>query len=140
MKLKRLLFGTATASLPVDFGLLVLRLGFGVPIALAHGLPKLNRFAERSGSFSDPLGIGSEASMTLAILTEFGCGILLALGLGTRMAALGLMVTMTIIFFIHHGEDPFRERELAFTYLGAWLTLFFAGPGRFSLDRVITRG
>ena len=33
--------------------------------------------------------------------------------------------------------DPFGERELAFVYLIAFVTLFFTGPGRYSLGKLI---
>ena len=36
----------------------------------AHGWPKLASFSEKSGGFPDPLGIGSPASLTLAVFAD----------------------------------------------------------------------
>ncbi len=62
-------------SYSVDVGLLVFRLFFGVTMALAHGLPKLQRFAEIHATFPDPLGIGSSASLGMAIFAEIACAL-----------------------------------------------------------------
>jgi len=120
-----------------DCGLLGLRLCFGLGIALAHGLPKLQTFGEKAAGFPDPLGVGNELSMALAVGAEFLCGLLIAAGLATRFAALPLIFTMLMAFFVIHGADPFAKRELALVYLVPYITLFLSGPGRFSVDHLI---
>lgn len=122
-----------------DVGLLVLRLGFGLTIALAHGWGKMAGFTENSGGFPDPLGIGSEASMALAIFAELVCGLLVAVGLFGRLATVPLIIMLLVAFFIVHGSDPFGDKELALTYLAGFLGLFFTGPGRYSVDAMIGR-
>lgn len=124
-------------SVSRDLGLLLLRLSAGGTMALAHGLSKMNRFAELSERFPDPLGVGSWASAALAIFAELGCGVAVALGLFTRAALLPLMVTMGVAAFVIHGDDPFRKQELALIYLAMYTTLLATGPGRFSLDALI---
>lgn len=136
MNTTNLLCGTAKAPVAVDLGLLILRLGFGVPIALEHGWPKLMGYGERAAKFADPIGLGPELSLTLAIFGELACGVLLALGLFGRLASIPLVITMGVAFFLHHAGDPFGDRELAFLYLSAFAVLLVAGPGRFSLDRL----
>jgi putative oxidoreductase len=46
------------------------------------------------------------------------------------------MVTMSVAFFWVHGGKLVGEGngELAFMYLIGFLTIFIAGPGRFSVD------
>ena len=77
----------------------------------------------------------------LAKGTEFFGGLLLALGLLTRPAALLLAVTMAVAVFGAHGDDVFGKGETAFVYGLLFLVFFFAGPGRWSLDHwLATRG
>jgi putative oxidoreductase len=101
---------------------------------LTHGWPKLTNFSERMEKFRDPLGLGSELSLALIVFAEVFCSIFLMLGLYTRLALIPLIIAMSVIFFIVHGNDPFGEKEKAFLFLAAFLTLFFTGPGKFSLD------
>lgn len=101
---------------------------------LAHGLPKLSRYAELSSTFPDPIGLGSHFSLLLALFAEVACAGLLALGLFTRLAALNLIVTMAVAFFIVHGADPFQKKELAFVYFGMFAALFFTGPGAYAFQ------
>ncbi len=68
-----------------DSGLLLGRLGLGLSMAFAHGLGKLQNFSAVTPNFPDPLGVGSSLSLGLAVFAEFACGLLLALGLGTRI-------------------------------------------------------
>lgn len=117
-----------------DLGLLLLRLGAGLGMAGAHGWPKLSRFAELSERFPDPLGVGSTTSLALAVFAEAGCGILLAVGLGTRLATIPLAFTMTIAAFVVHASDPWARKELALAYLVIYVALALTGAGRFSID------
>ena len=119
-----------------NLALLVLRLWLGLTMLLLHGLVKLQGYAEMSTKFPDPFGIGSKASLSLAIFAEVVCSILLILGLFTRFAALNLVVTMTVAFAVAHKAaltGP-GNGELAFIYLAGYAVLLIAGAGRFSLD------
>jgi putative oxidoreductase len=120
-------------SLP-DFSALLLRLGFGLPMALSHGLDKLTTFSDKAGGFPDPFGVGSEISLGLAVFAEFFCAIALALGLLTRLAVINLVVTMGVAAFIVHGQDPFAQQEKAFLYFMAYVAILFIGPGKYSID------
>lgn len=124
--------------LSVDLGLLVVRLSLAV-FMLPHGYPKLVHFTERMDRFSDPYGIGSPASLALAVFAEFFCSILLALGLFTRFALVPLIIAMATAAFVVHAGDPFGDREKALLYLLSYIGLFFTGPGSFSLDRLVTK-
>lgn len=121
-----------------DAGLLLLRAGLSATM-MTHGWSKVQRFAEISERFPDPLGIGSTASLALVIFAELACAIALILGVTTRFAAVPLVVTMAVAFFIHHGADPLQEKELAWVYLVGFTSVLLAGPGRLSLDAAISR-
>lgn len=132
--MKKLLLSTKAISL--DLGLLVLRLAFG-GLMLSHGWPKLMNFSDRMDRFSDPLGIGSTASLSLAVFAEVFCAGFLILGLLTRLSLIPLMITMAVAVFIVHANDPFSRQELGLLYLLAYAALFITGPGKFSLDKMI---
>jgi putative oxidoreductase len=119
-----------------DLALLLLRLWIGFSMMLLHGWGKLTGFNTMSENFMNFLGIGSKASLALAIFGEFFCSILLVLGLFTRFAALGGAITMSVAFFVVHQaalSGP-RSGEMAFIYLAVYVALLLAGGGRFSLD------
>lgn len=117
-----------------DTGLLALRVAISC-FMLVHGMDKILTFNERADTFADPIGMGSQLSLIMAIGAEVGCSVLLILGLGTRLAAIPLAFTMIVALFIVHADDPWRVKELAAIYLSMYLVIFIAGPGRFSLDR-----
>jgi len=120
-------------------GLLLLRLGLGGTMLLAHGMGKAGSFNQTAAQFPDPLGVGSVTSMLLVIFAEFICAGLVILGLFTRLAAIPLVVTMGVAFLIIHALDPFQVKELAAVYGVGFATLFFTGPGWISLDAWFSR-
>jgi len=126
--------GVKTHPLATDLGILVLRASFGLTMLLAHGWGKLMSFGERSSQFPDPLGVGSAASMALAVFAEVFCSLGLITGTLTRLALVPLITTMVVAFFVIHAADPFQRKELALVYLLVYLVLMLTGPGRFSLD------
>lgn len=127
----------AFAQTAESAGLLVLRLGIGLMMALGHGWGKLITFGERASQFPDPLGVGNSLSMGLAVFAEFFCALAIAFGLLTRAAVLPLMVTMLVAALVIHGGDPWGKKELALMYLIPLLALLFTGPGKYSLDRLL---
>ena len=119
-------------------GLFVLRVAVG-GMMLTHGWPKLQRLLETPDKFADPLGLGPELSLGLAVFSEVICAVLIVVGAGTRAAAFPLLITMLVAAFIVHGDDPFKKQELALLYGAGALTLMMTGAGRFSLDALFVR-
>ena len=108
--------------------LLALRILFGV-LLLSHGIQKWTNFSAMSGSFPDPLGVGSTLSLGLAIFGEVFCSVGFIFGAFYRLA---------MAFFVIHGNDPFAAKELAFIYLVVFVLMYITGPGKFSIDHVIS--
>lgn len=135
------LFAPAPGGFATDAALLVLRLWLGLTMLLNHGLGKLTKFGDMSGDFLDLFGIGSTASLALAVFAEAFCSVLLVIGLVTRFAALNLAATMLVAFAIVHDMKLTGERsgELAFIYLAGYVALLLAGPGRYSADACLFR-
>ena len=134
----RLVFNSDIQSKYLNLALLIMRVAFGLMIALGHGWCKLCTFAEKSATFSDPLGVGNAVSLSLAVFAEFFCGLSLALGFVTRAVAFPLFFAMIVAVLIVHSNDPWSKKELALTYAIPFLTLMIAGGGKYSLDQLIT--
>lgn len=117
-----------------DFGLLLLRLTTAGFMFFAHGLPKMLAFSEKSATFRDPLGFGSEISLALAVFAEFICAALVLAGFYTRYALVPLIITMLVAGLIVHAPDPFAKKELALLFAAGFTTLLLTGAGRFSVD------
>jgi putative oxidoreductase len=119
-----------------DLALLLLRVWFGGSLLLLHGWGKLTGFSAMAPKFADPFGIGSTPSLALATFAEVVCAGLIVLGLFTRAAALIVGFNMAVAFAFAHKAKLVGEGngELAFLYLGAFVTLFLVGAGKFSVD------
>jgi len=133
-KLLRWLFTTSLVS--ADVGLLVMRLSVGLLLAFAHGADKV-RNLDAFVAQVDKLNMPSAQFLGIcAALAEFLGGLLLAIGLCSRGAAVAVLVTMGVAAFRVHGGDPFAKQELAIVYGIGALALVLAGPGRISLDHL----
>jgi putative oxidoreductase len=120
-----------------DLALLLLRVASGGMMAYAHGLPKTQKLLAGDMGFADPIGIGQEASLVLAVFAELVCGLLLVFGLFTRLVLLPLIVTMAVAVFIVHADDPFSKQEFGLLYLVPYLVLLLKGPGNWSMDKLL---
>lgn len=98
-------------------------------LLFSHGIAKWSNFDTMSTMFPDPLGIGSSASLSLAIFGEVICS----------LALIPMIFTMCIAFFVIHGADPFAVKELALVYLAIFVLMYIAGPGNYSVDRLIAK-
>ena len=118
----------------VDFGLLLLRIGFAIGL-MTHGYGKFVKVLQGNFDFSDPIGLGPTLSLILATIGEFIAPLFIIIGWKTRWATIFPTLTMLVAFFIAHEGDPFSRKEKAFVYLIAFVTLFFTGAGKYSLDK-----
>ncbi len=121
----------------LDLGLLLLRVGAGGIMLLAHGMGKLTNYSVMSAQFPDPLGLGPTFTLLVAIFAEVFCAFLVIIGLSTRWAALPIVGTMLAAGFLQHARDAWQVKELAFVYLIVFGAIALTGPGAFSLDGMI---
>ena len=117
-----------------SFGLLFLRIGAGALLIYGHGWPKLMHFSERAGRFADPLHVGHDRSMMMAIFAEVVCAAAVMLGFATRFAAAVIVFLFSVILAVVTRGAPWDERELAMVYLLPFLCLIFTGGGNYALD------
>jgi putative oxidoreductase len=130
------LFNTRYTDNGISFALLLLRLTSG-GLIIPHGYQKLMNFASKSSTFPDPFHIGHSTSMALVIFAEFFCGIFIVTGLFTRLACIPLIIAMAVALIYAHNGKIFGDGEHATLFMGGFLALLFAGPGKFSLDNLI---
>ncbi|KIC89620.1 DoxX family protein [Flavihumibacter sp. ZG627] len=125
-------------SLHTDLATLLLRLIVG-GLFIRYGWMKIVNYDQILPMFGDIIGIGSRLSFNLVIFAEFFCAILVVLGLVTRLAIIPIFITMTVVFFIAHANDPFDAKAIAFVYWLLCFVIFILGSGKYSLDKYIFR-
>lgn len=113
----------------------ILRIMAGL-LLLDHGLAKVFHFPSiPSQAPHDLLSLGA-----LAGILETVGGVLLSLGLFTRLAAFVLAGEMAVAYFMAHAPKSFfpaiNGGDAAILYCFIYLYLLVAGPGIWSLDRV----
>ena len=129
-----------------DVGLLLLRVALAA-VFIAHGGQKV---------FGWWGGKGLEATVTgmaeggipmflgyLAAFTEFFGGIAVLIGLFTRLASLGLAVTMAVAMFKVHFANGFfladKGYEYTFVLMMLALGVMLIGPGRLAIADIESR-
>ncbi len=126
--------------------LLLVRLYWGWQF-IQTGWGKINNIPKVTGFFTD-LGIpfpGLNAHFIAGL--EFAGGILLVLGLASRLIAVPLTINMLVAYITADREalfsvisDPDKFYAAApYTFLVASLIVLIFGPGRFAVDAWITR-
>lgn len=121
-----------------NIGMLLLRVGAG-GLIIPHGYSKLVHFADKKNSFMNFLGLGSTVSMTLVIFAEFFCGMFIILGLFTRLAAIPLIISLSVALFKANNGDVFGAGADAGLFLTCFLVLLLCGPGKASVDGLINK-
>lgn len=141
-ELYRRLIEVADSTQPVF--LLAVRLFWGWHFFQAGKGKLLN--LERTTKFFESLGVPfPELSTLLAASTECFGGLLLLVGLCSRLAAIPLIFTMVVAFMTAHYEALSNVvadtatflKQAPFTYLFASLLILVFGPGKYSIDGLI---
>jgi putative oxidoreductase len=125
-------------------GLLLLRIGLGITF-ICHGFPKLTGGPEgwiNLGGAMENWGISFVPVFWgfMGAISEFGGGLLLLLGLFFRPVCILLVLTMATATTVHlKNADPFSTLSHALEMGIVFFSLFFIGPGRFSLDFYLSK-
>lgn len=125
-----------------SLGCLILRLYVGVAVLLGHGWPKVAEMLGGHGHFPElveSLGLPFPMLFSwLAALSQVVGSLLLILGLWTRAAALAVGFTIAYGVLSVHWTEGFGGMELGITYSVVLVAIAISGPGRMSLDRVMS--
>jgi len=121
-----------------NLGLLLLRLGAGLAMALLHGWGKITAGPERWAELGGVMGlIGLDFLPAfwgfMAAFAEFFGGLLVAAGLVFRPALFLLICTMGMAGTMHIVTGN-GNPEKALIFLLIYACLFLLGPGTYSAD------
>ena len=126
---------------------LFLRLFVGV-MFMQFGIRHLVNFTELCADFPTVLGISSEASLILMIIIELVCSLLILAGFLTRLATIPPIIAMIAAeyYILHdllphsliHGLTWDQPGYLPIMFIGIYLFILLAGPGKISLDYLIS--
>ena len=137
---------TSSGAMAPDIGLLAVRVGIGTLMFTLHGWGKIQAGPElwaRIGTAMGALGIDFAPTFWgfMAAFAEFGCSILIVLGLTFRIATGLLAFTMLVAALRHLGlpadadASGWSGASHALELLSVYVGLLLTGPGRFALGR-----
>lgn len=133
------IFNTTLNPAAIHLWLLIFRI-IAAAFLMTHGYPKLLMLlGDQEIQFINFFGMGATASMALAMFAEFICPIFIILGWGTRLAAIPIIINMTVAVLIAHADDPFQRKEMALLYLLIFTTLMIFGGGKYAVDRLLSK-
>ncbi len=116
----------------------IMRLIVGLLFA-CHGAQKVLGWFPRPGQSPEPLDL----MMTIGGWLEVICGLLIAIGLLTRLAAFLASGMMAVAYFMFHAKGGFipivNRGESAVLYCWIFRFIFFYGSGLISLDALMKR-
>jgi putative oxidoreductase len=120
---------------------LLIRLMAGGSLAF-HGYQILFGNIEGAGRFFESVGFDNGLTWAWLVgVLEFVCGLLLAIGLLTRLAAGPIIVFMIVAIITYHWENGYNWEARGIEYPLFWAIVVFHflihGGGRWSVDRLI---
>lgn len=141
------LFLTITGYTYTNLARLFMRLFVGVML-LQFGIRHLVNYSVLRTTFPAVMGFDSETSLILMIAIETICSILIMAGFMTRLAVIPPTIAMIVaenhIFQTIYPDtysytiDSLQPGYLPIMFIGIFLYILLAGPGKISLDYFIT--
>lgn len=126
---------------------LFMRLFVGV-MFMQFGIRHLVNFSEMAPTFPTVLGLSSTTCLVLMIVIELVCSLFIMVGFLTRLSCLPPIVSMIAAeYYILHdlvphtsvyGLDSTQPGYLPIMFIGIYLFMLLAGPGKISLDYFIS--
>lgn len=92
---------------------------------------RMREFAEFLTQFGFPL---PHLMAPLSVAVQFGCGVVLVLGLATRLAGLLIAANFAVAVYMVHYAEPFRGWWPALILVFLGLHFAAAGSGKFGVD------
>ncbi len=126
---------------------LFIRLFVGI-MFLQFGIRHLVNFTQMSVDFPTILGLSHETCLILMISVELICSLLIMVGFLTRLSTIPPILSMIAAeYYILHdlvphysiyGLDSTQPGYLPIMFIGIYLYILLAGPGKISLDYFIS--
>jgi putative oxidoreductase len=128
-----------------SIGLTFVRLALGV-VFVVSGVGKVLAIGPKPLAIADfagllgQLGLPTPTLLAWGVgLLELGGGVLLLIGLGTRLVSLALAIDMAVATVLVHLPNGFDEYEYTLVLTACAVALVLGGPGVFSADRFVDR-
>ena len=134
--MKRLL-SISCSDWAFNLGTFLLRIGAGA-LLMPHGYDKLVHFASKRNTFMNFMGMGSTTSLCLVIFAEFFCSLFVIVGLFTRIFAIPPAIALGVALVKAHHGDIFGAGASAALFLTCFLAILLMGPGKASVDGMIS--
>ena len=96
-----------------DVGLLFLRVSAALFLLWVHGLPKLLHFSSELQRIEDPLHLGAQVTLCLAIFAEVLCPLLIFVGIFVRLACVPILFLLAVAVFWVHPEWSLEQGQFA---------------------------
>jgi putative oxidoreductase len=106
---------------------------------LVHGLKKLGLTGGDAEVVPNPLHLPEAFNQLFATAANLVFPLFVIVGLFTRIAILPIIAVPLTGYFIVHGHDPLLVRDVPFMYSLSYLLVLLLGPGKYSIDYLITR-
>jgi putative oxidoreductase len=126
-----------------SIGLTFVRLALGV-VFVVSGIGKVLNVGPKPLAIADFAGLLGQLGLPAPTLVawgvgllELGGGILLLVGLGTRLVSLALAIDMAVATVLVHLPNGFDEYEYTLVLTACAVALVLGGPGVLSADRWI---
>ena len=139
MKIFNLLFGfTPIPGNWPNIAILLLRIyvGFTMMWVGLDKLPMPEWMVEQVASINFPF---PRFFSWMACWSEFGCGLLLLLGLATRFSSFMILVTMAVASFAFQEVYPFVDMHIAQHYVWSAFLFLIIGGGKYSHDYLLAK-
>ena len=134
--MKNFLFPLPPSSKAYSLFLLALRVIFGI-LLMRHGIEKFYNYTSLCFTFPDPIGYGKDLALIFVVFAELCCSLAFVFGVLYRLCMIPMIIVMATAFFYIHGGSV-ANGELAFSYLLLFILMYIAGPGRYSVDAIIS--
>ena len=122
-----------------DLTMLLFRFAISLELMIAHGLKKIGIGVAKAEKIPNPLHIPDVLNQYFAIASNIFFPVLVMIGLFTRLAVLPILTVTLVGYFFVHWNDSLLEKDMPFMYTVAYLLLLAIGPGRYSVDSIITK-
>lgn len=140
-------FTLTTGFTYINMARLFIRLFVGV-MFMQFGIRHLMNYSLLSESFPSVFGLSSATCLTLMIINELVCSLCIMVGFLTRLSVIPPIISMIAAeyYIIHdllthlslYGLESTDPGYLPIMFIGIYLFILLAGPGKISLDYFIS--
>ena len=122
--------------LSADKATLFLRLFIGA-VLFTEAITKSQQYPWLEGEYPALWGLSGADIVSIAGVVEAIAGVMITIGLLTRLTAGAMAVVMVGAAFLFFPHQSFDQAELKIIYAGIYITLAISGGGRYSLDALL---